>query len=562
VRWGRLATGLGIVALATTIVASPAQAHAELIDSTPAADSVLEESPAAIVLTFSESVDIVDDSIRLVDPAGEAVDVGPVRRDGGSRTVAVDIDAELSGSYVVGWHVVSADAHPISGAFTFAVGQVTSTDPTLVEDVLAQSGDTGGSNGWMGVGRWLSYSGIAVLVGGFAILAACAPTLLATQRARLLLGLGADAAAIGTLVMLGAQAAVLGDGALDPDGWIAVMESRAGRWWFVRLLLLVVAPLVLAAARRVLDRRPFVIGAGVYGLVLLCVVAAGGHAVTGRDVAVGFFATLIHLAAMAIWVGGIVAIVVVVGRRELWSAASRFSPIALGSVVALAITGSINAWRQLDGIASITDSSYGRWLMVKLVLVAVVVAAAVVSRWQLRQYTVAAPVLAASTVGAAASPDGMTAADAPPHDARGLRRSVIVELVGMAVVLVATVGLVDSPPPRATAEQAPEPVTVTATQGNWEAQIDLLPAQTGGTTMHVFLLATDGSQDVADEITVTATLPAQDLGPIEIPTTPIPPNHVTTDDADFPVAGMWEITVTARFGEFDQVVLTTTVEIR
>jgi copper transport protein len=556
VNWRHLAAGLGIVVLATTTLGSPVQAHAELIDSTPAPDSVLEQSPDAIVLTFSETVDIVDDSIRLVDPAGEAVDVGPVRREGGAHTVAVDVDAQLVGSYVVGWHVVSADAHPISGAFTFAVGQVTSTDPTLVEDVLAQSGDTGGSNGWLGVGRWLSYSGIAILVGGFAILAVCARALLATQRARLLLGLGANAAAIGTLVMLGAQSAILGDGPLDPDGWVAVMESRAGRWWFVRLLLVVMAPLLLVAARRVLDRRPFVIGAGVYGLVLLCVVAAGGHAVTGRDVAVGFLATLIHLAAMSIWVGGIVAIVVVVGRRDLWSAAARFSPIALGSVVALAITGTINAWRQLDGVASITDSGYGRWLLVKLLFVVVVVAAAGVSRWQLRQRTVAAPVLAASTVGAA------SAASAPPDRSRGLRRSVTVELVGMAVVLVATVGLVNSPPPRAAAEQAAEPVTVTATQGNWEVQIDIIPAQTGGTTMHVFLFPTDGSQDVADEITVTATLPAEDLGPIEIPTIPIPPNHVTTDDADFPVPGTWEITVTARFGEFDQVVLTTTADIR
>jgi copper transport protein len=551
VNWRRLATGVGIVALATTIFARPAQAHAELTDSTPAPDSVLEQSPDAIVLTFSETVDIVDDSIRLVDPAGEAIDVGPVRREDGAHTVAVDVDTELVGSYVVGWHVVSADAHPIGGAFTFAVGQVTSTDPALVDDVLAQSGDTGGSNGWLGVGRWLSYAGIAVLVGGFVILAACASSLLGTQRARLLLGLGADAAAIGTLVMLGAQSAVLGDGPFDPDGWVAVIESRAGRWWFVRLLLLVMAPLVLVAARRVLNRRPFVIGAGAYGVVLLCVVAAGGHAVTGRDVAVGFLATLIHLAAMSLWVGGIVAIVVVV-RRDLWSVAARFSPIALGAVIALAITGVINAWRQLDGFASITDSSYGRWLLVKLLLVAVVVAAAAVSRVQLRQRRVATPVLAASTVGAAGAPD----------KSRGLRRSVTVELIGMAVVLVATVGLVNSPPPRAAAEQAAEPVTVTAAQGNWEVQIDLLPAQTGGTTMHVFLLPLDGSQDIADEITVTATLPAEDLGPIEIPTIPIPPNHVTTDDADFPVAGTWEITVTARFGEFDQVVLTTTADIR
>ena len=138
----------------------------------------------------------------------------------------------------------------------------------------------------------------------------------------------------------------------------------------------------------------------------------------------------------------------------------------------------------------------------------------------------------------------------------------MVELAGMAVVLVATVGLVDSPPPRAVADASPVPVTVTATRDNWLAQIDLVPATTGGTTMHVYLLATDGSSDVADEITVTAALPSQDVGPIDIPTIPAAPNHVTTNDANFPLPGTWELTVTARFGEFDQIVLTTTAEIR
>ena len=256
---------------------------------------------------------------------------------------------------------------------------------------------------------------------------------------------------------------------------------------------------------------------------------------------------------MSIWVGGVVAIVTVVGRDRLWATVTRFSPIALGAVVALALTGVINAWRQLDGLDSLTDSSYGRWLIVKVLVVAVAVVAAAVSRQQVRQRSTTGPVPVMSTVGAAS---------APTADQRVLRRSVMVELAGMAVVLVATVGLVDSPPPRAIADSGPVPLTVTATQDNWMAQIDLVPATTGGTTMHVYLLATDGSRDVADEITVTAALPAQDVGPIEIPTIPAAPNHVTTNDADFPIAGTWELTVTARFGEFDQVVLTTTAEIR
>jgi copper transport protein len=549
----RLAAGLVIVVTTTTLIASPVSAHAELLASTPAPDSVLEQSPDAIVLAFSEAVDVVDDSIRLVDSSGSAVDVGEVRRDDGPDTIAVDVDAELAGSYVVAWRVVSADAHPISGAFTFSVGEVTTTDPDLVAELLADSDDTSSSSGWLGVGRWFSYAGVAVLVGGFLVLAVCAPSLLATRRTRLLLTVAGDVGAIGTAVMIGAQAAILGDGPLDPDGWVSVVESRAGRWWFVRLVLLALAPLLVAGARRVLDRRPFTLAAGGYGVVLLAVVAAGGHAVTGSAVVAGFLATLVHLAAMSMWVGGVVAIVAVVGREGLWPTVTRFSPIALGAVVALALTGVVNAWRQLDGIDSITDSTYGKWLLVKVLVVGVVVIAAAVSRRQVRQFSTTGPTPALSTVGAAT---------APMADHRGLRRSVTVELAGMAVVLVATVGLVDSPPPRAIADSNPVPVTVTATQDNWMAQIDLVPATTGGTTMHVYLLATDGSRDVADEISVTAALPAQDVGPIEIPTLPAGPNHVTTDDADFPIAGTWELTVTARFGEFDQIVLTTTAEIR
>ena len=70
----RLAAGLAIAIIATTLIASPVSAHAELLASTPAPNSVLEQSPDAIVLTFSEAVDVVDDSMRLVDSSGAAVD--------------------------------------------------------------------------------------------------------------------------------------------------------------------------------------------------------------------------------------------------------------------------------------------------------------------------------------------------------------------------------------------------------------------------------------------------------------------------------------------------------
>jgi copper transport protein len=551
----RIVVGSLVAVGAATLMASPASAHAELVSSTPAPDAVLEQSPDAVVLTFSEGVDMLDDSLRLVDSSGATVDVGDVRRDGGDETIAVDVPGELDGTYVVAWRAVSADSHPINGAFTFSVGEVTATDPDLVADVLAGTSEGDGSSAWLGVGRSLSYAGIAVLLGGFASVALCAPARLDTARTRKLLLVAANVGVVGTAVMIGAQAAIIGDGPFDPDGWAEVVESRAGRWWLVRLVLLAVAPLVLVAVRRVSRRRAAIVGGAVYAAMLLAVVAAGGHAVTGRAIALGFTMTVFHLAAMSLWVGGVAALVLVVGRRDLWTAATRFSPIALGAVVVLSVSGLVNAWRQLDGIGSITDSSYGRWLLFKVAVVGVVVAVAVVSRQQVRNHVAAPPAPALSTVGAARDNGAGTA---------GLRRTVTIELVGMAIVLAATAGLVDSPPPQAGAatSAAPVDVSVTATQENWMLQLDLVPAKTGGTTMHVYLFATDGSSDVADEITVSATLPAQDLGPVDIPTIPAAPNHVTTNDANFPLAGTWELTVTARFGEFDQIVLTGTAEVR
>ena len=79
--------------------------------------------------------------------------------------------------------------------------------------------------------------------------------------------------------------------------------------------------------------------------------------------------------------------------------------------------------------------------------------------------------------------------------------------------------------------------------------------------MHVTIVSAGGVAEPADEITVAAELADQQVGPVEIPTFPAGPNHVTTNEANFPLAGRWTLTVTARFGEFDQVVFVTEVDV-
>ena len=205
-------------------------------------------------------------------------------------------------------------------------------------------------------------------------------------------------------------------------------------------------------------------------------------------------------------------------------------------------------------MAAITESSYGRWLLVKLAVVAGVVVAAAVSRRLLHRQIAPASVPARlGTVGAAATDTGS-------GDDRALERTVALEVAGMVVVLAATAGLTGATPPL-DAPSTPVDVSVSAVADDHVAQIDLLPAVTGGTTMHVTITAPDTSPDPADEISVLAALPEQDLGPIDIETMPAGPDHVTTDAADFPIPGRWTITVTARYGEFDQLVFDAEVDV-
>ncbi|MCU1502869.1 MAG: hypothetical protein JWM12_2223 [Ilumatobacteraceae bacterium] len=509
-----------------------ASAHAELISTSPTSGAVLTASPTQIVLTFSEHVDPLPDSIRLVAGDGAAVAIGSMSQDLGDDTVSASVPTLADGTYVVAWRAISADSHPVAGAYTFSVGAPSSTDPNLVSNLLSSNEPGRPAEAWLAVGRWTSYLGIAALLGAVWVLGAAWPAGLRTRRATSLLAVAAVTGLVGTAVMISAQAAVNVD---SVTSWGEVVRTQAGRWWLVRLIVLAVASVVVVLLRRFLRRTtPWMTVSWLGGIGLLAIVAAGGHAISGRWVAVGLAVTVAHLAAMAVWFGGLAGLALVVPRQRLVRAATSFSPVALGSVVVLATTGTINAWRQSGSWSDLVHSRYGTWLIVKLVLVVAVLAVAAASRWAVHQ---------------------AITEDTP----RVLRRTVVAEVIGILVVLGATAGLTNSPPPRAAALA---PASANVVQGTRIAQIVLSPPVTGGTVMHVYLSDTGGSLNVPTAITVSATLPSQNIGPLELPVIPEGPGHVISNDAELPLSGTWTFTITARYSEFDQTVFTTKLAVR
>lgn len=127
---GSLFVLLGIV------LAVPATAHTELESSSPADGAVLTAAPSQIDLVFNEAPmpDAIDVSVT---DAGGAVLASALPATVTEATVSAPWPAELGdGAYTVNYRVVSDDGHPVSGSFSFTVGE-SSTVPATAGEAAA-----------------------------------------------------------------------------------------------------------------------------------------------------------------------------------------------------------------------------------------------------------------------------------------------------------------------------------------------------------------------------------------------------------------------------------------
>ena len=117
-RWRSIGAALAASALAL-LLPTAASAHAVLVRSDPSNDSVVQQQPRQVTLRFNEPVESAFGSIRVYDSSAKRLDDGEVRRPD-DKTVTVGIDRPLErGTYTVTWRVLSADSHPVHGAFVF-----------------------------------------------------------------------------------------------------------------------------------------------------------------------------------------------------------------------------------------------------------------------------------------------------------------------------------------------------------------------------------------------------------------------------------------------------------
>ncbi|MET7600995.1 copper resistance CopC/CopD family protein [Streptomyces avermitilis] len=386
-RVGRAATLLGTVVLLILFgSAGSAFAHAALKGADPVDGTVVKKAPAAITLTFTESVGLLDDSFRVLDPENRRVHTGKPQHAGGrSETARVTLPDDMgTGTFTVGWRVVSADSHPVSGALTFSIGKPSATTAVIPTQA---AGDTASATLY-DISRYFAYGGLALLLG---TLVFSLVTGAEAARGLLLTGWWTLLASTVALLLLrgpyergGGPAA-----AFDPSVLADTATSRPGLVLLVRLVLLAGAAFFPVRA----GGRWWTAGGGVLTVALAGTWAAAEHASAGIQVPVALVSAVLHLLAMAVWLGGLTALLTALYRapEDLpASAVTRFSRLALTAVTVLVATGLYQSWRGLGSLDALTTTSYGRLLLAKLIAVLLLLAAAAYSRrWTAR---LAAPV--------------------------------------------------------------------------------------------------------------------------------------------------------------------------
>ena len=161
----RAVAALALALAVTAIAAPPAAAHNTLVAADPADGASLPTGPSQVRLTFDQPVQSGFTTVTVTGP-------GDTRWEGGDPQVAGNsVTAPVSplgpaGRYVIGYRVVSADGHPVSGTLAFQLTEAgTGTPVTPAPGAAEDSGGGGGMPLW----PWLVG---AVLLRGAGVFAA------------------------------------------------------------------------------------------------------------------------------------------------------------------------------------------------------------------------------------------------------------------------------------------------------------------------------------------------------------------------------------------------------
>jgi putative copper export protein/methionine-rich copper-binding protein CopC len=415
----RRALWSGALALAL-LVPARARAHGHLERARPAAGARLAAPPRELRLTFTETPALAFTRLELLDASGATIALAPPTLAADApRTVVSSVGATLTaGTYTVVWQMAGDDGHLTRGRFTFTVigtphdsasatpprgeaaGAVTARGRTPVpathRAVPADESTFDAESPAYVVIRWAQFVALVVVIGGATFACVVLPRLRrripgspfpadASARAARLARWGvAGVAATAVARFLAQSYAMHGAGAMTDPALMGAMLSRTvwGWGWLLQVAGVLAAWLGLrqVAAARATGWTTVALGA----VLLACTPALSGHAASApRWPALAVAADALHVLGAGGWLGSLL-FVVAAGvpaalqrgpsdrGRAVADLVNAFSPTALACASLVAVTGVVAAWAHLGRLDALWRTTYGKTLLVKLAVLAVV----------------------------------------------------------------------------------------------------------------------------------------------------------------------------------------------
>ncbi len=540
--------------VALLVLPASAAAHAVVERTSPGQGSTVADPPGSVAVFFDEPVEASFGAVRVFSAEGDEVQAGEMYRpDGGSEGIAVHLEPDLpDGTYTATYHVVSADSHPVSGGFTFAIGKPTAGGGESVAAVLDRQSAGAITDAAFWLVRAVGYAAIALAVGILIFLLAVwrSPSAAAgaafSARARRLLAWACGAGFVASLLALPLQVATVSGASffdsLDPDLLDAVLSTRFGTVMAIRAATWALLAVILVTAGSSRARLAALLPAA----ALVASPAFSGHASTQSPEGLLVTSAIVHVAAISVWFGGLVALVAAlpaataqlgpVERTELLhSTLRRFSPLALASVIAIAASGTAQAIVEVGSFSALVETGFGRAVLAKIAILTLLVALGYANRQRL------IPALGRL----------VAASETPGRVGVWLRRNLRAEVGLLAAAIAVTAVLVGYAPADQTGTG---PVSGRTAIGAEVLEYTIEPATAGPNQIHLYLFdADDGSQFTgAKELRLTISEPERGIGPLEVDLRKSGPGHFTAPAATFAAPGDWTATVAMRISRFEE----------
>ena len=360
----RAARLIAIVVAASLAAPAAALAHANVVQTQPSNRAALVRAPARVVVRFDDVVRVAPGNAAVRNGATSVLAGKPGAH---GRTLVLPLRHGLrNGDYSVRWSAVSDDGHIVQGVLGFSVG--TGRPPPA--PTLRVTNEVGFGTVFS---RWVFFSGLLVGAG-----LALFDLLVWRPVARSDIRTGWIAICLAAMFVSSHGLVRASHGGVATRFGLTVQIASA-----------IAATGAAAAAIAVADRS-----AAPYGIVLavllLPVPTVAGHALDPGRSWLEVPVDLLHVAAAAVWVGGLFALVLVVPREGASAeiverAARRFSTFALGAVVVVALTGLVRALSELSAVSQLWTTSYGRAILAKTAIFSLLLGLGAVSRVTLRE---------------------------------------------------------------------------------------------------------------------------------------------------------------------------------